>query len=230
MICLDGFSLSHTYEVVDIPDQDEIDAFLPRYEPEYKLDVNNPRTFGAMTAPEWYYEFRYKMHQAMMQAREAIAEINEEFQQQFGRKYGMVDNYRCQDAETLIIASGAIASTARDVIDSLRDSGKNVGLISVRTFRPFPDEEIRSIAKSARQIGVIDRNISFGHEGIFFTETKAALYSTSNPPEMYGFIAGLGGRDVTPEDIEEMIHLTATGQAPEVTWFKLKKDMEIAAS
>ena len=230
MICLDGFSLSHTYEVVDIPDQDEIDAFLPRYEPEYKLDVNNPRTFGAMTAPEWYYEFRYKMHQAMMQAREAIAEINEEFQQQFGRKYGMVDNYRCQDAETLIIASGAIASTARDVIDSLRDSGKNVGLISVRTFRPFPDEEIRSIAKSARQIGVIDRNISFGHEGIFFTETKAALYSTSNPPEMYGFIAGLGGRDVTPEDIEEMIHLTATGQAPEVTWFKLKKDVEIAAS
>ena len=229
MICLDGFSLSHTYEVVDIPDQDEIDAFLPRYEPEYKLDVNNPRTFGAMTAPEWYYEFRYKMHQAMMQAREAIAEINEEFQQQFGRKYGMVDNYRCQDAETLIIASGAIASTARDVIDSLRDSGKNVGLISVRTFRPFPDEEIRSIAKSARQIGVIDRNISFGHEGIFFTETKAALYSTSNPPEMYGFIAGLGGRDVTPEDIEEMIHLTATGQAPEVTWFKLKKDIEIAA-
>jgi len=229
MICLDGFSLSHTYEVVDIPDQDEIDAFIPGYEAEYKLDVNNPRTFGSMTAPDWYYELRYKMHQAMMQAREVIAEINEEFQQQFGRKYGMVDNYRCEDAETLIIASGAIASTARDVIDSLRDSGKSVGLISVRTFRPFPDEEIRSIAKNARQIGVIDRNISFGHEGIFFTETKAALYSTSNPPEMYGFIAGLGGRDVTPEDIEEMIHLTATGQAPEVTWFKLKKDVEIAA-
>ncbi len=230
MICLDGFSLSHTYEVVDIPDQDEVDAFLPGYEAEYKLDVNNPRTFGAMTAPDWYYELRYKMHQAMMQAREVIAEVNEEFQQQFGRRYGIVDSYRCEDAETVVIASGAIASTARDVIDSLRDSGKSVGLISVRTFRPFPDQEIRSIAKNARQIGVIDRNISFGHEGIFFTETKAALYSTSNPPEMYGFIAGLGGRDVTPEDIEEMIHLTATGQAPEVTWFKLKKDVEIAAS
>ncbi len=230
MICLDGFSLSHTYEVVDIPDQDDVDAFLPGYEAEYKLDVENPRTFGAMIAPDWYYEMRYKMHQAMMQARSIILEVNEEFQQQFGRKYGLVDNYRCEDAETIMIASGSIASTARDVIDSLRDSGKSVGLISVRTFRPFPDEEIRSIAKNARQIGVIDRNISFGHEGIFFTETKAALYSMSNPPEIYGFIAGLGGRDVTPEDIEEMIHLTATGQAPEVTWFKLKKDVEIAAS
>jgi len=229
MICLDGFILSHTYEVVDIPDQDAVDAFLPRYEAEYKLDVNDPKTFSAMNSPEWYYEMRYQMHAAMEEAKSVIIEVNEEFHQHFGREYSLVDDYRCDGAKTIMIACGAIASTAKDVIDSLRDAGESVGLISVRVFRPFPEEEIRSIAANARQVGVIDRNISFGHEGVFFTESKAALYNTPNPPRMCGFIAGLGGRDVTPSDIEEMIHLTASGQADEVTWFKLKKADEAVA-
>jgi len=223
MVCLDGFVLSHTYEVVDVPDQDSVDAFLPMYEAEYKLDVDNPMTFGALNSPEWYYEMRYKMHEAMIKAKSVIMDVNEEFNQRFGRKYGLVEDYKCHDAETMMVVSGAIASTARDVIDSLRDAGQRVGLICVRVFRPFPEEEIRNIASKAKNIGVIDRNISFGHEGIFFTETKAALYSTPDPPRTCGFIAGLGGRDVTPEDIEEMIHLTASGEADEVTWFKLKK-------
>jgi pyruvate ferredoxin oxidoreductase alpha subunit len=236
MICLDGFALSHTYEIVDIPDQDIVDAFLPRYEPEYKLDVDDPKTFGAMIFPEWYYEMRYKMHEAMIEAKSVIAEVNREFNEQFGREYGLVENYRCDDAETLMIASGTIASTAKDVIDSLRDAGESVGLIRVRVFRPFPKEEIRTIAEKAgsagisARIGVIDRNISFGHEGIFFIETKAALYNMPNPPKTYGFIAGLGGRDVTPSHIEEMIHLTASGKADEVTWFGLKKAAKVAAS
>ncbi len=139
-----------------------------------------------------------------------------------------MENYRCDDAETIMIASGTIAGTAKDVIDSLRDAGERVGLIRVRAFRPFPKEEIRGIIGKAKNIGVIDRNISFGHEGIFFTETKAALYCMANPPSICGFIAGLGGRDVTPSDIEEMIHLTASGKADEVTWFKLKKAVEAA--
>ena len=229
MICLDGFILSHTYEVVDIPDQKSVDAFLPMYEAKLKLDVDNPLTFGALNSPEWYYEMRYKMHEAMIKAKSVIIEVNEEFNQRFGRKYGLVEDYRCEGAETIIVASGAIASTARDVIDSLRDAGESVGLICVRVFRPFPEEEIRNIVKDAKNVGVIDRNISFGHEGIFFTETKAALYNTPGPPITRGFIAGLGGRDVTPEDIEEMIHLTASGEADEVTWFKLKKADEAAA-
>ena len=226
MICLDGFSLSHTYEIVDIPDQDVVDAFLPKYETEYKLDVDDPKTFGALIFPEWYYEMRYKIQEAMMKAKSVIAEVNEEFGEHFGRKYDLLEKYRCDDAETVMIASGVIASTAKDVIDSLREAGESVGLIRVRVFRPFPKEEIRSIAENVKQIGVIDRNISFGHEGVFFTETKAALYSMTNPPKMYGFIAGLGGRDVTPGDIEEMIHRTASGQTDEVTWFKLKKAAE----
>lgn len=227
MVCLDGFALSHTYEIVDIPCQEAVDAFLPKYEPEYKLDTKKPGTFGAMIFPEWYYEMRYKMQEAMEEAKSAIAEVNSEFHQHFGRKYGLIEEYRCDGAETIMIASGTIASTAKDAIDSLRDAGENVGLVRVRVFRPFPLEEIRSIAENAGKVGVIDRNISFGYEGIFFSETKAALYSMENPPKMCGFIAGLGGRDVTPEDIEEMARLTASGMADEVTWFKLKKEAEV---
>lgn len=227
MVCLDGFSLSHTYEIVDIPDQALVDSFLPKFDPEYKLDTENPRTFGAMTSPDWYFEMRYKIQEAMEQAKTLMVEINDEFQQKFGRRYGLVEEYRCEGAETVIIASGSIAGTAKDVIDSLRDSGKNVGLIRVRAFRPFPREELRNILKDVKRVGVIDRNISFGHEGIFFTETKGAIYTLANLPEIYGFIAGLGGRDVTPEDIEEMLDMTISGKAQEVNWFGLKDSAEI---
>jgi len=225
MICLDGFSLSHTYEGVDIPDPEDVDDFLPPYNPEYKLDVDNPKTFGAMMFPEWYYEMRYKIHEAMVEALSVITEVDEEFGEKYGRRYGIVENYKCDGAKTIMITSGTIASTAKDVIDALQDAGESVGMARVRVFRPFPIEEIRKIAENAENIGVIDRNISFGHEGIFFSETKAALYNTQNRPKVFNFIAGLGGRDVTPEDIEEMIHLTASGDIDEVTWYKLKKDV-----
>ncbi|MGB9596775.1 MAG: transketolase C-terminal domain-containing protein, partial [Candidatus Poribacteria bacterium] len=225
MICLDGFSLSHTYEGVDIPDQEDVDAFLPPYNPELKLDVDNPKTFGAMIFPDWYYEMRYKMQSAMEEALSVIAEVDEEFGQKFGRKYGLIENYRCDNAKTLIIASGTIASTAKDVIDKLRNVGENVGLVRVRVFRPFPKDEIRKIVKDAENIAVIDRNISFGHEGIFFSEIKSALYNASyRPNKLIGFIAGLGGRDVTPEDIENMINLINNEGIGEVTWYGLKSD------
>ena len=224
MICLDGFSLSHTYEAVDIPEQEEVDAFLPPYDPELKLDVDNPKTFGAMIFPDWYYEMRYKMNEAMEKALSVIAEVDEEFGERFGRRYGIVENYRCDGAKTIIIASGTIASTAKDVIDKMRDAGESVGLAKVRVFRPFPKDEIRKITQNAENVGVIDRNISFGHEGIFFSETKSALYNAPHKPKVIGFIAGLGGRDVTPEGIENMINLTGSEDIGEVTWYGLKKD------
>lgn len=226
MICLDGFSLSHTYERVDIPEQEEVDEFLPPYNPEYKLDVDNPMTFGAMIFPEWYYEMRYKMHSAMEHAKSVIKSVDHEFAQKFGRRYGLIERYKCENAKTIMIAVGSIASTAKDVIDKLQDQGESVGLIRFRVFRPFPTEELRDALKDVERVGVIDRNISFGHEGIFFSEIKSALYNTPNPPKAYDFIAGLGGRDVTPQDIEAMIRMTMEGNIDEVTWYGLKKDEE----
>lgn len=223
MICLDAFFLSHTSEPVDVPDQSKVDEFLPRFNPEYKLDVENPKAFGGLVTQEWYYELRYKIQQAMEDAKKKIADVGKEYGRIFGRKYGLIEEYKAKDAQILLITSGSMVSIAREAIDILRRSNKKVGLVKIRTFRPFPKEEINKAAKNAKAIGVIDRNISFGNEGIFFTETKAALANAKNRPKLYGFIAGLGGREMHVEDILRIIEDTASGTAQEFNWVGLKK-------
>lgn len=223
MICLDAFFLSHTSEPVDVPDQSKVDEFLPRFNPEYKLDVENPKAFGGLVTQEWYYELRYKIQQAMEDAKKKIADVGKEYGRIFGRKYGLIEEYKAKDAQILLITSGSMVSIAKEAIDILRRSNKKVGLVKIRTFRPFPKEEITGAAKNAKAIAVIDRNISFGNEGIFFTETKAALANAKNRPKLYGFIAGLGGREIHVEDILRIIEDAASGAAQEFNWVGLKK-------
>ncbi len=222
MVILDAFILSHTSEVVDIPEQDLVDKFLPRYNPKYKLDVEEPHTFGGLVNPDLYYEFRYKIQQAMEEAKEVIKEVDDEFGKAFGRSYGLVERYRCDGADTILIASGSIASTAREAVDILRNEGKDIGLAKIRVFRPFPKEEIRELAKGRKAIGVIDRNISFGNEGIFFSEIKSSLYSEPKRPLIHGFIAGLGGRDVIISDIKDMAKTLISKEPKDINWVGLK--------
>lgn len=222
MISLDAFFLSHTSEPVDIPDQKKVDEFLPKFDPEYKLDISNPRAFGGLVTQEWYMELRYKIQQAMNEAKILVGEVGKEYGKAFGRNYGLIDEYKTKGAEVLIVASGSMVSTAREAIDILQKSNKKVGLVKVRAFRPFPNEEIVKAAKAAKAIAVIDRNISFGNEGIFFTETKAALANVSLGPRMHGFIAGLGGREVSVEDIINIALMTEKGKAKEFNWVGLK--------
>ena len=225
MVVLDAFILSHTSEPVDIPSQKKVDKFLPRYNPKYKLDVNKPRAFGGLVKPDWYYEFRYKISRAMEDAKGLINKVGRDFGREFGRSYGLIEKYRCDKAGIILFTSGTISSTSREVIDELRSQGKKVGMVKVRVFRPFPSEEIRAVAKKAKIIGVIDRNISFGSEGIFFSEVKAALYNEKKTPPVYGFVAGLGGRDVRREDIKGIIGRLdkRTGLKKGVNWIGLKK-------
>lgn len=225
MVILDAFILSHTAEPVDIPLQKKVDKFLPRYNPKYKLDIANPRAFGGLVKPDWYYEFRYKISRAMEDAKGLINKVGRDFGREFGRSYGLIEEYRCSKADIILFTSGTISSTSREVIDQLRSQGKKVGMVKVRVFRPFPSEEIRAVAKKAKIIGVIDRNISFGNEGIFFSEIKAALYNEKKAPPAYGFVAGLGGRDVRREDIKKIITLLdkRTGLTKGVNWIGLKK-------
>ncbi len=224
MVILDAFILSHTSEAVDIPEQDLVDKFLPRYNPKYKLDIENPHTFGGLVKPDLYYEFRYKIQQAMEKAKEVIKEVGDEFGKAFGRSYGLVERYRCDSADTILIASGSIASTAREAVDILRNEGKDIGLAKIRVFRPFPKEEIRELAKGRKAIAVIDRNISFGNEGIFFSEIKSSLYSEPKKPLIHGFIAGLGGRDVTIKDIKDMAKaLISKEPKKDINWVGLKR-------
>jgi pyruvate/2-oxoacid:ferredoxin oxidoreductase alpha subunit len=201
MISLDAFYHSHTSEPVDIPEQKDVDKFLSGYKPKYKLDVKAPHTFGGLTSPEWYYELRYKIQESMTEALDLIKEVGNEYAKITGRKYELIEKYRTDDAEQLLIAVGAISQTAKDAIDIMRKKNKKIGLARIRTFRPFPKEDLKRIIKKVKVVGIIDRDISFGNEGIFFQEVKSAIYNEKSHPPIYGFIAGLGGRDVTTEDI-----------------------------
>ncbi|MGQ9617923.1 MAG: pyruvate ferredoxin oxidoreductase [Candidatus Aminicenantia bacterium] len=215
MLILDAFVLSHTSEPVDIPEQEKVDAYLPPYSPEIRIDINRPKAFGGLLSPDYYMEMRYLLERDMEGATKVIKEADEEFYKIFGRKYGIVEPYKCDDAKLILVVSSTITGTARTVIDKLRERGKKVGLLKMRFFRPFPFEDVKSILLNAEKIAVIDRNISYGAGGIFFQEIKSSLYNDRRRPPIFGFITGLGGRDVTPEIIEDIINYTETHEYPE---------------
>jgi 2-oxoisovalerate ferredoxin oxidoreductase alpha subunit len=220
LVNLDAFFLSHTSQVVDLYDAEAIDAFLPAYNPAVKLDVEDPRSFGALTSPEYYFEFSRKIQLAHEKAKDVIIRTGAEFSGAFGRSYGLTEAYRCDDAETILITYGTIAGTAKVAADRMREKGIRAGILKLRYFRPFPAEDIRRVCAGVKALGVVDRSVSFGHEGPFFSETKAALYGTSLPAT--GFIAGLGGRDVSVADIENMIQHLRTNRPSDQVWIGMK--------
>ncbi len=225
MVVLDSFVLSHTNENCDVPEQDKVDAYLPRFENKYKLDLNKPAAFGGLTGPDWYYELRYKIQKDSERSLDLLAKAGKEFGEMFGREYGLVETYKLDDADTVLVTSASIASTARPVIDAMRKEGHKVGLLRVRVFRPFPCDLMRNLLGGRKKVLVIDRNISFGMSGAFYEETKAALYNLKNRPPMWGYIAGLGGRDVPANVIKGMIEQTMAEDHPDkdIIWIGVKK-------
>lgn len=225
MLVLDAFVLSHTQEPVDIPDQELVDSYLPPYRAQYKLDTSDPHAFGSLVAPPHYMELRYKIQKAMEGAVEVARQVDREFGEVFGRSYGLVEKYHLEDAEVVLVTSATITSTARVVVDELRQEGHKIGLLKMRLFRPFPAEDVREALAGASKVAVIDRNISFGHGGIFAEEIKSALYNGAHRPPIFGFIIGLGGRDVTPASIRGIAEYAFEHDAPEteIIWREVKK-------
>ncbi|MEM2816747.1 MAG: transketolase C-terminal domain-containing protein [Candidatus Bathyarchaeia archaeon] len=230
MVCLEGFILSHTYTPVKIHDQGEIDAFLPPYRSGWILDVDNPFSHANLVSPEWYMEFRYMIQEAMENAKRLIPEIDKDYGQRFGFQYGgLIDKYKYEDAELIICTMGTIGSEAKIAVDNLRKEGLKVGVARIRVYRPFPAEEIRKLAEQASIIATIDRHISFGMEGFLASEIKASLYHMEDRPLLAGFIAGLGGRDVTFKTIEEIakksLKWMKTGRIEkETVWVDLRSE------
>lgn len=221
-ITFDAFFLSHTVEVVDMPSQELVDQFLPSYKPEYKLDVNDPRSFGALTDQTHYYEFRYKMQNAMNKASSLIKDAGKEYEDLTGRKYDLIHPYKCEDADLVLVTSGTIAETTNVAVDRLREQGKKVGNLKIRVVRPYPKQDILNVVENTEKIAVIDRNISPGYHGIFAQELKSALYNELDIP-IWGLIAGLGGRDVKVEDIMEMANNTLESKSPkDIRWEGVK--------
>ncbi len=225
MVVLDAYVLSHTSEAVEIPTMEEVDQFLPPFCPEYLIDSQEPRTFSAIATPETFLEFRYKIQKAMEQVPEISEKVDEEFISRFGRGYGAIERYGKEGAEIILMTSGTVTSTSRIVIQKLIGNGCSVAGIKIRRFRPFPFEEIRKEIQGAKKLVVIDRNLSVGVGGIFAQELRASLYSSGEKPQVFGFISGLGGRDITPELIEEAVHYAVEHSTPEeeILWLGLKK-------
>jgi pyruvate/2-oxoacid:ferredoxin oxidoreductase alpha subunit len=223
MVVLDAFFLSHTFEPVDIPDQELVDRFLPPLSPRIALDTSDPFAMGQMAPPNVYMEMRHDIQKAMEQVPDIFAKVEEEFTQIFDRTYGMVEKVFCDDAQIMMITTGTVASTCRKVISDLRSQGEKVGMLKLKMFRPFPTDLIRKYLGHVQKIAVIDRNFSFGASGIFAQEIKAAMYNNNNHPPVFGYITGLGGRDVTPEILLEIYWKTKNSTAPkdESVWVGL---------
>jgi pyruvate ferredoxin oxidoreductase alpha subunit len=224
MVCLDGFILSHTYEQVDIPAIEEADRFLPPYRAEYKLDIESPHSFNGAMLPDVYMEQRMKIQEAMGKAGNLAREVDREFGRAFGRSYGVLEEYRSEEAEVLLVTSGTITGTARVVVDGYREKGEKVGLLKMKMFRPFPTDDVRRILQKVRKVAVVDRNISFGATGIFAQEIRSALHRHGEGTSVFGFVAGLGGRDVTPAALEEMVEYSKSRETPagDIAWIGAK--------
>lgn len=223
MIILDAFFLSHTSENVTMIDADKADAYLPKYNPKYKLDPKDPHTFGGLTTPDWYYELRYNIQKAMDDSYSVIKDAHSEFQSMFGRNYGMVEEYKCEDADVILVGMATAASTAKESIDILRSKGVKAGLLRIRFFRPFPFEDVRKALKNAKQVLVLDRNLSPGLGGITFQEVKSAMYNEKNKPPIFGFIMGLGGRDITVDSIINLFDYAKKNEPQDIIWMEVKK-------
>lgn len=207
MVCMDGFILSHVYEPVILLEQELTDEYLPSYDPENVLDPKRPLSFGTLADTNYYTEFRYLQQKAMENALVKIEDAANSFKNVFGRyNGGLIEEYETDGSEILIMAMGSIIGTVKDTIDHLKQKGVKVGLLKVRSFRPFPAEAIRKAIKDVRVVIVLDKNISLGlNEGALFTETKSCLYNTENRVPVVGYMIGHGGRDIRISTIENII-------------------------
>lgn len=215
MVVLDAFFLSHTYEPVDIPDQEDADRFLPPFKPAFQLDTQHPSAFNQLAPPNVYMEMRRSLQDAMESALGVLDAIEDDYEKLFGRRYGAVEAVQCDDADIILVTSGTVTSTSRLVVRQLREKGEKVGLLKMKAFRPFPFEALRSQTAHAKKLAVMDRNFSFGAGGIFAQEIRSALCNLARRPLVYGYVAGLGGRDVTTDVIEDIYWRTKTSAHPE---------------
>lgn len=206
MVNMDGFILTHGMEVVDMPTQEEVDKFLPPYKTTYKLDVDNPKTFGFLADPEYYMEIRYMIQQTHKELLDIIPKVASDFKKAFKRgNDGLVEGYRLEDAEDVFIAMGSVCGTIRKTVDELRTQGKKVGMLKIVCYRPFPKEAILFSLGKAKRVAVIDKSISFGLFGPLYTDIKAAISTLrADSLKVSGYVLGLGGRDITVKSINDV--------------------------
>jgi pyruvate ferredoxin oxidoreductase alpha subunit len=225
MVNFDGFILTHAFEPVDVIEQKDADAFLPPYKPAQYLTTKNPLTFGLLVDPDYYAETRYRLQVAMEDSKKVIEDVADEFKNKFGRySGGLIEKYRLDDADTAVVSMGSVSGTIKDVVDSLRDEGKKIGVLRIRALRPFPKEAIFAGLKDVKKIIIMEKNISLGLEGMLATEIKACFYAKEKQPKVSGYIVGLGGRDIPQDSIRNTI-LKAEKELAQAEFVDLKHQL-----
>jgi len=204
MTMMDGYVLTHTYEPVEIMDQELVDSYLPPYKPVVRLDTAHPVTLGAFAQPNTYHEIRYMLNRALMGSKSVIASAFKEFNETFGRDYSpFMEEYRAEDADVLVLSLGSVCGTIKDAVDELRNEGQKVGLVKLTMHRPLPKAELRKALDRASVVAVVEKDISLGQEGIVATDVKSA-FAGHDGPAVLSYVAGLGGRDVPVRDVRRV--------------------------
>jgi pyruvate ferredoxin oxidoreductase alpha subunit len=224
MVCMDGFVLTHAVEPVDVPDAEQVDAFLPPYEPRQVLDPDDPVSIGAMVGPEAFTEVRYLAHDKQMQALELIPAVAAEFAAAFGRDSGgLVRSYRTDDAETIVVALGSVLGTIKDTVDELRDEGVRIGVLGVTSFRPFPLDAVRETLADAQRVVVLERALAVGVGGIVSANVRMALSGVS----LHGYtvVAGLGGRPITKASLHALFTEAIADRLEPLTFLDLNREL-----
>ena len=221
MVCMDGFILTHAIEGIDVPDQKQVDKFLPSFVPRQILDPENPISIGAMVGPEAFTEVRYLAHQKQKEALKLIPKINEEFKKIFGRDSGgLISTFNVEDADTVIVTLGSVIGTIQEALD---EQDENIGALTIRSFRPFPLEAIRSALKNVKRVVVFEKCFAVGIGGIVANNVRMALSGANI--EVYEVIGGLGGRPITRKSLHKLFKDAVKDNLEVVTFLDLKKDV-----
>jgi pyruvate ferredoxin oxidoreductase alpha subunit len=225
MVCMDGFILTHGIETVEMPEQADVDSFLPPYKALYKLDTEKPLTLGPLADPDYYLEARYALEQTHKECLTILPEVMDDFAKKFGRQYGMIEEYQVKDAEKVIVAMGSVVGSVKDVVDELRKKGKKVGVLKITSYRPFPAEKICEALKNVPRVAVLDKAISPGGIAPLASEVRSAFSGKKKRPQVISsFVAGLGGRDITVDSIKEVFKLL-TAQEKNGEYIDLKPEL-----
>lgn len=230
MVCFDGYIISHTAEPVEVPEQAEVDDFLPPYKYPYQLDPEHPVTMGPLGVPEYYTEFRYMLQKAMRESQERTASVDKEFKKRFKRGYGLIERYHSDDADVILLTIGSLSSSARDIVDRYREKGEKIGLVRVRSFRPFPVNELIDALGHSKAVAVLEKDVSLGSAGGLYLDAATSFINVEPAPLMLNFICGLAGRDVSPLQIKEAVRETTkaaeTGKVRHaVRWLGLREKL-----
>jgi pyruvate ferredoxin oxidoreductase alpha subunit len=224
MVCMDGFILTHAVERLDMPAQEQVDAFLPSYQPRQVLDPDEPATIGAMVGPEAFMEVKYLAHAKQLQALELIPQISADFHETFGRDSGkLVSSYRTEDAETIVVALGSVLGTIKDTVDEVREQGVRIGVVGITSFRPFPLAEVRAALSHAERVLVLEKALAVGVGGIVSANVRMALAGI----QLHGYtvIAGLGGRPITKASLRELFAEAVSDRLEPLTFLDMDWDV-----